>query len=135
MNNSVADAPTDLSHGIDMYGGGYGFSITGGTLNVVAGGQVSFYPNGATWVASFHGAGLNFATNTTATLGRDPSAAMDAATKQYVDAQISTHLGGSIWDVGLASERADAPDALDEMRATIAQLTARVAALEQREAR
>jgi phage baseplate assembly protein gpV len=89
MNNHVAASATDLSQGIDMYGGSYGFSITGGTLNIIAGGQTQFYPNGG-YVAAMHGGGLWFATGMTATLGRDPTAAMDAATKQYVDAHVAT---------------------------------------------
>lgn len=84
MNNNVQSVATDLSHGIDMYGGSYGFSITGGTLNVVSGGGTNFYPNG-TLVAGFNDNGLNFSGNKTAVLGRDPTAAMDAVTKQYVD--------------------------------------------------
>ena len=93
MNNNVASGPTDLSHGIDMYAGGYGFSITGGTLNVVAGGGTSFYPNGAL-VASMNDNGLNFGGSKTAVLGRDPTAAMDAVTLQYLQANSISISGG-----------------------------------------
>jgi len=93
MNNHVQSSATDLSQGIDMYGGSYGFSITGGTLNVVSGGGTNFYPNG-TLVASMNDNGLNFGGGKTAVLGRDPSAAMEATTKQYVDAKFVAITGG-----------------------------------------
>jgi hypothetical protein len=63
-------------------------------------------------------------------LAADPSTALGAATKQYVDNAITARIGHSQWDgVGLLAAEA-APDPLDEMRATIAALTARVATLE-----
>jgi hypothetical protein len=34
--NATGSGPLDLSHHIDLYGGNYGFSITGGTLNLVS---------------------------------------------------------------------------------------------------
>jgi hypothetical protein len=84
MNNNVASGPTDLSHGIDMYGGGYGFSITGGTLNIVAGGATNFYPNGA-FVSWINNAGMGFVTGKVLTLGRDPIDPMEAVTRQFFD--------------------------------------------------
>jgi hypothetical protein len=86
LNNHVSNTATDLTGGIDMYGGSYGFSITGGTLNIIAGGAVWFYPAG-TQIAAFNNVGLSFVSGTTVVLGRDPSAAMEAATKQYVDSR------------------------------------------------
>jgi hypothetical protein len=38
---AIGSGPLDLSHHIDLYGGNYGFSITGGTLNLVAEGAAT----------------------------------------------------------------------------------------------
>ncbi len=64
-------------------------------------------------------------------LAADPASAMQAATRQYVDNAITARIGHSQWDgVGLAMERDEGASVLDEMRATIAALTARIATLE-----
>lgn len=39
FGSQVAGSPTDLSRHLDLYGGQYGFSVTGGTLNIVSGGH------------------------------------------------------------------------------------------------
>lgn len=66
-------------------------------------------------------------------LAADPTTALGAATKQYVDnaiAALPQPIGASQWDVGLTTVRE--ASVLDEMRATIAALTARIATLESR---
>ena len=91
FNNYVGSlgAVAAIAGGIDMFGGSYGFSITGGTLNVIAGGTtIAFLPSGGVVTASLTSSGLGFASGATATLGRDPSAALEAVTKQYVDSTI-----------------------------------------------
>jgi hypothetical protein len=41
FGSTVAAGPLDLSHHIDLFGGSYGLSITGGTLNLVANGAAA----------------------------------------------------------------------------------------------
>jgi hypothetical protein len=85
FGNRTASGPTDLTQHITLWTPNYGFSITGGTLNIVAGGTVNLYPNGS-FILGINNSGIGFTSGTTATLGRDPTAAMEATTKQYVDA-------------------------------------------------
>ena len=77
--------PANTSNHITLWDGGYGFSITGGTLNVVFGGTCMFMNNGQQQ-AYFSSSGLTVAPNTTVLLGRDPTAAMEAVTLQYFQA-------------------------------------------------
>jgi hypothetical protein len=77
--------PANTSNHITLWDGGYGFSITGGTLNVVFGGTCMFLNNGQQQ-AYFSSSGLTLASGTTALLGRDPTAAMEAVTLQYFQA-------------------------------------------------
>jgi hypothetical protein len=46
FGNVVSGSATDLSHHLDLYGGSYGFAITGGTLNMVSGQRHAFYTGG-----------------------------------------------------------------------------------------
>lgn len=92
FGNAVAAAPTDLSRHISLYGSTYGFSITGGNLNIVAGGSVTLYPNGATAVGRFGVNGLLMLGAVDITLTRDPSSPLHAVTKQYVDAMSGSSL-------------------------------------------
>ena len=88
FGNQVGASPTDLSKHISLYGGNqYGFSITGGTLNVVATGTIALYPSGAARVAFVSASGIGLDPGKTLALAQDPTAALHAATKQYVDAR------------------------------------------------
>ena len=80
--------------GINMFGGQYGFSITGGTLNLNSGGVINFNPSVGGAIASVSTSGIGLASSTTVTLGRDPTAALEAATMQYVNAKVSSATGG-----------------------------------------
>jgi hypothetical protein len=130
FGTTTVNDPLDLSRHISLYDAWGGFSITGGNLNVVA---------NATRVLSFDGNGLWVVAGQYVQLGRDPQSALEAATKQYVDnavAAVQAKLGASQWDMGAVAEfdQEAATNPLDEMRATIAALTARIAALESRPA-
>ncbi len=119
--------PLDLSQHITLYEGWGGISITSGWLNLVAGSQT---------VMGFNGPDIYVGSGVTLHLDHDPTIALEAATRQYVDnaiAAVNAKIGNSQWD-GLAMERED--DAtispLDQLHALVAELTARVAALEAR---
>ena len=45
----VVGSPTDVSQHIDLWGGAYGFNVTGGTLNSVSGGRHAFLVGGTVW--------------------------------------------------------------------------------------
>ena len=83
-NVAVATA-TDLSKHIRLYATTFGFSITGSTLNVVSGGNIGMWATGAGRVANFNVNGLTMDAAKHITLSGDPTAALHAATKQYVD--------------------------------------------------
>ena len=75
FGSTLASSPTDLSHHINLFGlNGYGFSITSGELNIVAGGVASLEVGSAVVIATVP-----------VQLPADPVAALQAATKQYVD--------------------------------------------------
>ena len=93
FGNRTGSSPTDLSQHIQLWAPNYGFSITGGTLNIVAGGNINCYPNG-TMVTALSDAGLALQKGDV-TLFRDPTAAMHATTKQYVDAKFLPIAGGN----------------------------------------
>lgn len=93
FGNRTGSSPTDLTQHIQLWAPNYGFSITGGTLNIVAGGNINCYPNG-TIVTALSDAGLALQKGDV-TLFRDPSAAMHATTKQYVDAKFVPIAGGN----------------------------------------
>ena len=79
---------TDLHNYIMLYGG-YGFSITGNSLNIVTGNQVWF--NNSTSGLDFaymDNYGLHMQGARTVNLGRDPTDKLDAVTKQYADGLI-----------------------------------------------
>ena len=84
--------PTDLSRHIALHGGQYGFSITGGTLNVVSGGTFAIYPVGATKVAAYTSAGLTMYSGAI-TLFAEPTTAKHATTKAYVDSHVGSVTG------------------------------------------
>jgi hypothetical protein len=126
---SVADNALGLlvngaTTGVRFVAGPGGISIEG----VDNSGVGSYQP------LNFYGSVIKF--NQAVTLIADPAAPLEAATKQYVDNTITARIGHSQWDgVGLAETRPgdDAPpDLIAEMRATIADLAARVAVLEAR---
>jgi hypothetical protein len=76
----------DTSAHITLWDTGYGFSITGGTLNVVAGQTIQFWSGQSSLGYFTGGGGLVMANGSTVTLGRDPTAAMEAVTLQYFQA-------------------------------------------------
>jgi hypothetical protein len=81
----VASSAIDLSKHIRLYTSEYGFSVTGGSLNAVANGNISFYPNVVnTRIARITSAGLVMDASDVV-LSRDPSLPLHAASKQYAD--------------------------------------------------
>jgi hypothetical protein len=110
---TVNSDPSSIVGGIEMYPGFGGFGVTAMFLD---------------------GAGLTM--QLPLTLVGDPTAALQSASKQYVDSAIATvnaKIGSSQWDMSMVAERpAGVVDPLDELRALVAELTARVAALEAR---
>ena len=85
FGNQVGATAVDLSKHIRLYAGTYGFSVTGGTMNIVSGGTLALYPAAAARVAYFNSTGMGLDANMNMVLGKDPTAALHAATKQYVD--------------------------------------------------
>jgi len=83
---------TDLTQHILLHTAGYGFSITGGRLNVVSGGTTVFVNGGGDRLTIAAGA---ITAQVPLSLSADPTVAMHAATKQYVDAAISPIDGGT----------------------------------------
>ena len=79
---NVATDPTDLTQHLDLFGGAYGLSISNGHLNIVAGN--TRFISGANNIATFNTDGLSMWFGQI-TLAIDPTFAMSAATKQYVD--------------------------------------------------
>jgi hypothetical protein len=82
MNNYVG-VSNDVARGLNMYGGAYGLTISGGRLNVV-GSSVYMVSSGATDWAHFDDGGLAIHAGDV-WLARDPSNPAHATTKQYVD--------------------------------------------------
>ena len=118
--------PLDLSQHITLYEGWGGLSITSGWLNLVAGSQT---------VMGFNGPDIFVGSGVTLHLDHDPTSALEAATRQYVDnavAAVNAKLGSSQWDVGAEREDDATISPLDQLHALVAELTARVAALEAR---
>jgi len=87
FGNVAAATVTDLTKHISLYATTFGINITGSQLNltVPAGNNVSIN-GGATSVAKFSTTtGLTMQANMDITLARDPTTALQASTKQYVD--------------------------------------------------
>jgi hypothetical protein len=131
---TVNSDPSSIVGGIEMYPGFGGFGVTANTLNYNWGGRHQFTVGGTTPAMFLDGAGLTM--QLPLTLVGDPTAALQSASKQYVDSAIATvnaKIGSSQWDMSMVAERpAGVVDPLDELRALVAELTARVAALEAR---
>lgn len=81
--------PIDLTRHINLWGSQYGFSITGGRLNYVALSGAHIFVTDGNDIVTIDTTGIRFAGSLTATLGRDPTFAMEAATKQYVDSHVA----------------------------------------------
>jgi hypothetical protein len=86
----VASGPTDVTQHIALFDTSYGFSITGGTLNIVNGGNTSFYSYGVR-DAHIDSNGLTLDRGNVLLLG-DPGLPLQAATKQYVDTNLGKYL-------------------------------------------
>jgi hypothetical protein len=84
FGNRTGGSPTDLSQHLKLWDDGYGLSITGGTMNLVAGGVLNI---------ALHGSDVSMMAPTF--LIRDPQSAMEAATKQYVDGKFVPITGGN----------------------------------------
>jgi hypothetical protein len=94
----IVSSVTDFSKHISLYGGWGGINITSGRLNIVAQGQISLVSAGKDIVSCDSN---NLYTYLPINLPADPTAALHAATKQYVDAlaaRVTKLEGGSIWD-------------------------------------
>ena len=114
----VNSDPTSISGGIEMYPGFGGFGVSAGTLNYNWTGTHQFR-QGATVIMQIISGGLTM--QSPLTLVANPTTALQAATKQYVDTAIST-----------VTAKPASASVLDDMRAIIADLTARIAVLEAR---
>jgi hypothetical protein len=75
----------DTSRHITLYDGFGGFSVTGGTINIVSNGNTDFVDKNGNRFVTISGSGLYMVGNTDINLVRDPSQPLHAATKQYVD--------------------------------------------------
>jgi hypothetical protein len=75
----------DTSRHITLYDGFGGFSVTGGTINIVSNGNTDFVDKNGNRFVAISGSGLYMVGNTDINLVRDPSQPLHAATKQYVD--------------------------------------------------
>jgi hypothetical protein len=93
FGSQTGATPQDLSKHLRLYASSYGFSITGGTMNIVSGGTIALYPAGATRVMRVTNTGITIDAGAI-TLLADPTAPLHAATKQYVDAKVAEG-GGS----------------------------------------
>ena len=92
-------SPQDMSQHITLYDGFGGFSVTGGTINIVSGGNTNFVSNaGVTWVEVNSG-GVAVRSGDVWLL-RDPTDPMHATTKQYVDAKVNTGVNGYVAKTG-----------------------------------
>lgn len=94
----IVSSITDFSKHISLYGGWGGINITSGRLNIVAQGQISLVSAGKDIVSCDSN---NLYTYLPINLPADPTAALHAATKQYVDAlaaRVATLEAASIWD-------------------------------------
>jgi hypothetical protein len=85
LGSATVASPTDLSQHVALFGTTYGISVTPATINFVTNGAVAFSVGSA--------AAINSPLTVTGpvTLAADPTTALGAATKQYVDARV----GGS----------------------------------------
>jgi hypothetical protein len=97
FGNVAMASPTDLSRHIQLYSG-YGFSITGSTLNHVSG-IIHSFVCGATQIATIHSGGMTFNVGTIV-LQQDPTAPMQAATRQYVDARAFVDAPNNVYTYG-----------------------------------
>lgn len=85
FGNLVGSSTSDLTKHIALYASTYGFSVTSGRLNIVAptsvfvGGGVDMLAIGASSIIAYQ----------PITLPADPTAALQAATKQYVDNKVA----------------------------------------------
>jgi hypothetical protein len=93
FGGEVGAAAWDISKHIIMHNAGYGLSVTAFHLNfVVPNGAVHGFWVGTTALAEFNASGLALWAGDVV-LNRDPSAAMHATTKQYVDSRVSSGTG------------------------------------------
>jgi hypothetical protein len=99
FGDTMATGPADLSKHLMLWDSPpYGFSVTGGRLNIVTG-QVIGLCLGNNDIAVVQTGGMFMAGTNTVTLGADPTTAMQAATRQYVDAKAGNYLplaGGTL---------------------------------------
>ena len=98
FGNVVASSTSDLSAHLALYSTNYGFNVTSGRLNIVSGGGIWFNSVGVDKVV-ISSLGLTMQSGTAITLAADPTTALQAATKQYVDAASAANLpliGGTV---------------------------------------
>jgi hypothetical protein len=94
----VMPTVNDFSRHIDLFNGQLGITITGGRLNLITNGSIGMCV-AATDIALFSGPGLTMMAGRAVNLSADPTTNMQAATKQYVDANDALHLpltGGAL---------------------------------------
>lgn len=96
-NDNVVTLGHDLTKHINLYGGSYGLSVTGFTLNVVSAQIITFLTETAER-GRFTAAGLTMGAGTDVILARDPSADMHAVSKLWVETNfITTVTGDARW--------------------------------------
>jgi hypothetical protein len=89
VGSLVASAASDLSKHIALFSNSYGLSITSGRLNIVS--PQTIFVNGVTDILNVTAGGIQmFAGNVN--LRADPTSALHAATKQYVDTKSGAYL-------------------------------------------
>jgi hypothetical protein len=115
---SIGNTPLDFSHHINLWGSQYGISITSNRLNIVAGSNIVMVVGNNTDIGTFSPGGLFMAGTNTVTLGADPTTAMQATTKQYVDTKAGNYvpLAGGTMSGGLGFGAATAASTSDLTR-------------------
>jgi len=111
FGGAIAASPATLSRHIQLHTAGYGFSITGGRLNIVAElsaviviGTVASSAD----VVSFNTAGMTVGPSRNITLAADPTSALHAVTKQYSDRnRQSSNIDVNVGTVVLTAAQAD----------------------------
>lgn len=100
----VAASPTDLSHHIDLYGGQYGLSVTGATVNIVVGGtaiaNISNLTNGITSIGQmqiFGTSGPTWTSGTTAPSSTQPVGSLYSRVGGAVGATLYVSRGAGTW--------------------------------------
>lgn len=97
FGSTAAGTPGDVSRHISLYGTTFGLSITASRINyVVPATNTHVFRSGAADRVAISDGGIVMQAGTDVTLVRDPSTALMAATKQYVDNLAGRNVGRNV---------------------------------------